>query len=50
MNSAEKILINEKFEEVIMAIPDLVYTGNKAEDPIVLTKAVEAFRKIMKAL
>jgi len=44
MNKAEKLLIGEKFEAVILAIP------SSPEPTYVLAAQVEKFRKILKAL
>ena len=44
MNKAEKMLIGEKFEEVILAIPE------QGKPTYVLAQTVENFRKILKAL
>lgn len=44
MNKAEKMIISEKFENVVMAIPD-----TKSET-YVLAQQVKAFRELIKAL
>jgi len=47
MNKAERLIISEKFEDVILSIPD---SRDGKGDRYVLSKAVQAFRNILKAL
>ena len=46
MNKAEKLIINEKFEAVILALPDEL----TKKSPVTLHTAVDSFRELMKAL
>ncbi len=46
MNKAERMIISEKFEAVINAIPE----HENGKNPYILSRQTEAFRELMKAL
>ena len=46
MNKAERLIITEKFEAVILALPEEL----TKKSPVVLHQAVDNFRELIKAL
>ena len=46
MNKAEKLIIKEKFDAVILALPEEL----TKKSPFVLHKAVDEFRELIKVL